>query len=133
MPQSIDAASGVSPIGPVRPAPRTGSGPAEGGRAGFAGTLAKARQVRFSAHAQKRLASRNIRLDSRDLAHLARAADRAEAKGARDSLVLLNDLGLIVNVPSRTVVTALDDHRMQDGVFTDIDSTVIIRDSERQR
>ena len=107
--------------------------PAARGDGDFAGRLTEAtqaRRLRFSAHAQRRLASRDIRLDGRRLDQLARAADRAAAKGATDSLVLLNDLGLIVNLPSRTVVTALDGDRMRDGVFTDIDSTVIIRDDK---
>jgi len=106
--------------------------PATAGGVSFAETLAKAAKpgrLRFSAHARNRLASRNIELDATQLDRLARAADQAAAKGARDSLVLLNDLGLIVNVPSRTVVTALDGERMQNGVFTNIDSTVIIRDT----
>ena len=41
--------------------------------------------------------------------------------------MLMDDLGLIVNVPSRTVVTAMNAGGMEHGVITNIDSTVIIR------
>ena len=127
MAQPIHSVTGSPP-----PAVRPSSRPTDGTGASFAETLAKTTaspKLRFSAHARNRLASRNIELDAGRLAQLARATDQAAAKGARDSLVLLNDLGLIVNVPTRTVVTALDAERMNNGVFTNIDSTVIIRDT----
>ncbi len=93
---------------------------------GFARELTRANQVRFSAHAQRRLASRNLRLDEGQLAGIARATDQAAAKGARDSLLLMDDLALVVNVPNRTVVTALDPTRMQNGIVTGIDATVFV-------
>ena len=94
--------------------------------ADFASALTRARQVRFSAHAQRRLASRNLQLDERQLAGIARATDQADAKGARDSLLLMDDVALVVNVPNRTVVTALDPTRMQNGIVTNIDATVFV-------
>jgi len=133
MPQPNNIQAGVGAIRAALPARPAARGAADGAANGacFAESLAEAasaRQIRFSAHAQQRLTSRDIRLDEHRLDQLARAADQAQAKGARDSLVLLDDLGLILNVPSRTVVTALDADRLRNGVFTNIDSTVIIRD-----
>ena len=81
--------------------------------------------VRFSGHAIERLEQRNISLSEGDLASLAEATDRAAAKGSKDSLVLLRDLALIVNIKNRTVLTALARNDMQDKVVTNIDSTVI--------
>jgi hypothetical protein len=40
--------------------------------------------------------------------------------------MLLGGTALIVNIPNRTVVTALDGASMKDNVFTQIDSAVII-------
>jgi flagellar operon protein len=94
--------------------------------AGFAQELDQARQVRFSAHARRRLASRNLHLSDSQLAGIARATDQAAAKGARDSLLLMDDLALVVNVPNRTVVTAMDPTRMQNGIVTNIDATVFV-------
>ena len=92
----------------------------------FARELVDASQVRFSAHAQRRLASRNLQLSERQLEGIARATDQAAAKGARDSLLVMDELALVVNVPNRTVVTALDPSRMQNGVVTNIDATVFV-------
>jgi flagellar operon protein len=66
-------------------------------------------------------------MDDGKLGRLSQAIDQAAARGARDSLMLMDDLGLIVNVPSRTVVTAMNAGGMEHGVITNIDSTVIIR------
>jgi len=82
--------------------------------------------VRLSQHATRRLASRSIQLTDGDLERLARATDQAAAKGANDSLILMDGLGLIVNVPNRTVVTALDTDRLDQGIVTDIDSTIFV-------
>jgi len=83
-------------------------------------------EVKFSAHATERLAQRKIALSDIELARISRAADTAATKGSRESLFLLDNLGLIVNVKNRTVLTALDPQRMQEGIVTNIDSTVII-------
>jgi len=82
--------------------------------------------VKFSAHAVRRMAQRKIALSDDALARISRAADTAATKGSRESLFLLDNLGLIVNVKNRTVLTALDPQRMQEGIVTNIDSTVII-------
>jgi len=87
--------------------------------------LIEGSKVRFSAHAIKRLQQRRIMLDQKSISCLEQAVERARAKGARDSLVLLEDLVLIVSVENRTVVTAVDGARVKNSVFTNIDSAVI--------
>jgi flagellar operon protein len=82
--------------------------------------------VRFSHHAEQRLQQRGIQLKPEQLAKIGSAIDKAASKGAKDSLMLLNDMALIINVKNRTVVTALDGASMKDNVFTQIDSAVII-------
>jgi flagellar operon protein len=82
--------------------------------------------VKFSQHALQRLSSRNIKLDGSDLAKLSGAVDKAAQKGARDSLILMNDLALVVSVKNRTVITAMDGTNVRDNVFTNIDSAVIV-------
>jgi len=89
-------------------------------------TRATEGSVKFSAHAVQRLNERKIALSEDALARISRATDTAATKGSRESLLLLNNLGLIVNVKNRTVLTALDPQRMQEGIVTNIDSTVII-------
>lgn len=82
--------------------------------------------VRLSQHAELRLRQRGITLQSDQLAKIDSAIDKAAAKGAKESLILLQDMAFIVNVKNRTVVTAMDGKSMKDNVFTQIDSAVIV-------
>lgn len=82
--------------------------------------------VRFSAHAQQRMASRNLRLDPSQEAGVARALDQAASKGARESLLVLDGMSLVVSVPNRTVITAVPHGEAGDAVFTHIDSAVVV-------
>lgn len=84
------------------------------------------KRVQFSAHAQGRLDVRQINLTSNDMAKIESAIDRASQKGATDSLLLMDDLAMIVSVKNRTVVTVVDSDRMKDNVFTNIDSAIIV-------
>ncbi|WP_054958695.1 TIGR02530 family flagellar biosynthesis protein [Paenibacillus dakarensis] len=82
--------------------------------------------LKFSNHAAKRLEQRGIELKGDQLAQIHSAIEKAAAKGSKESLILMNDMALIVNIPNRTVVTAMDNQSMKDNVFTQIDSAVII-------
>lgn len=59
------------------------------------------------------------------MARLQRAVDAADQKGAKDALVLMDDLALLVSISNRTVITAVDQSRRKNGVFTNIDSVVM--------
>jgi flagellar operon protein len=87
--------------------------------------------LRFSAHAEQRLKEMGVELTDAQLEVLRTATDAAQAKGANDSLILMKQLGMIVNIPNRTVVTVLGAERMQSGVVTQIDSTVMVDDPEQ--
>ncbi|HOQ08697.1 MAG TPA: TIGR02530 family flagellar biosynthesis protein [Syntrophomonadaceae bacterium] len=82
--------------------------------------------LKFSQHAQERLKSRHIQLGDEEMQQLQEAVNRARAKGARESLVLMGDLALIVSVKNNTVITAVDGANIRENVFTNIDSAVII-------
>jgi len=83
-------------------------------------------ELKFSAHASSRLKSRNIEMTPDIMGKLEKAVEGAQSKGARDSLILVNkDLAFIVNIPNKTVITAMDGESIKDNVFTNIDSTVI--------
>lgn len=83
-------------------------------------------EVKFSQHALQRLQSRNIKLDQAAMDKLNGAVDKAAQKGAKESLILMNNLALVVSVKNRTVITAMDESSMKDSVFTNIDSAVIV-------
>lgn len=81
-------------------------------------------KVKFSNHALKRLESRNIQLSDSELAKIQNAVEKAESKGAKDSLVMMDKTAFIVNIPNRTVVTAIEVANSNENVFTNIDSVV---------
>lgn len=89
--------------------------------------LANPKQVKVSAHAQKRMQERNINLGSEDWHKINDAINRAEAKGANNSLLIHGELALIVSVKNRTVVSAMDEKSIKEHVFTNIDSAVITK------
>jgi flagellar operon protein len=100
--------------------------------ASFADYLSDAdKKVKFSNHAQKRLEVRSIELDKGSMDRLSTAVDKAQAHGAKESLILMDDLAFIVNVPDRTVVTTVDMNRRKEGVFTQID-TVVFADPNKK-
>ncbi|MGE6227215.1 TIGR02530 family flagellar biosynthesis protein [Paenibacillus chitinolyticus] len=117
----------VGRLYPTPPAPlqRNGGARPTAGRSEF-DQLLQSELVKFSHHAETRLKQRGIQIDNEQLAKLETAIDKAAAKGAKDTLMVLGGTALIVNVPNRTVITALDGAKLQDQVFTQIDSAVII-------
>ncbi|MCM1102767.1 MAG: flagellar protein [Clostridium sp.] len=82
--------------------------------------------LRFSKHAMNRLAERNIRLTDDQLDRLNEGTMKADRKGIKDSLIMVDELAFIVNVSSNTVITAMDNHRTDEQVFTNIDGAVIM-------
>ncbi|MCW2925855.1 MAG: hypothetical protein JWM98_3259 [Thermoleophilia bacterium] len=81
--------------------------------------------IKWSAHALARLKQRGIELTDAQHTRLETAVDKAVAKGAKDSLVLLDDNALVVSAQNRTVITALGTHQARENVYTNIDSAVI--------
>ena len=106
----------------------TGRAAAGGGLPAFSEILQEklAAGVRFSQHAEQRLRARNILLSSEHLSRLNAAVEQAARKGARDSLVLLDNLALVVSVKNRTVITAVDQSSLKNNLFTNIDSAIIV-------
>lgn len=83
--------------------------------------------IKVSGHASKRLLERNISLNQNDMKALSKAMDKADAKGAKDSLMLYKDIAFIASIRNRTLVTAIDPQDSEENVFTNIDSAVIIK------
>ena len=81
--------------------------------------------VRFSKHASIRLDDRNIELSEEQIGRLNEGAQKANAKGINESLVLVDELAFIVNIKNNTVITAMDQSEAKENVFTNIDGAVI--------
>lgn len=90
------------------------------------GELGRTTPVRFSAHAQRRLDSRDVALSGSDRLRLDRAVDELARKGSRESLVLMDRVALVVNVPNRTVITAMPQAEADSSIFTHIDSAMVL-------
>ena len=82
-------------------------------------------ELKFSKHAALRLEDRNISLSDNQMERLNDATKKASEKGIKESLVIVDSLAFIVNIPNNTVVTALDRAESLDNVFTNIDGAVI--------
>ncbi|MFQ5571130.1 MAG: TIGR02530 family flagellar biosynthesis protein [Rhodothermales bacterium] len=116
---------GRPPQGPVTPPEK---------RSEFASHLVRAREqaglettaTRISQHAWQRIRQRGISMTDTEQRALGEAMQQLEAKGARDALLMRTDAAFVVNVPNRTVVTAIDVQEMQQRVFTQIDSAMLV-------
>lgn len=83
-------------------------------------------RLKVSSHAQTRMESRNIEMDAQKWDRVLQGVDRAAQKGAKESLVLCDDIALVVSVKNRTVITAVEQAKLKENVFTNIDSAVIV-------
>ncbi len=82
-------------------------------------------ELKFSKHAAMRLEDRNINLSQNQSERLEAGVQKASEKGIQESLVMVDSLAFIVNVPNKTVVTAMDQGESDKNVFTNIDGAVI--------
>ncbi len=83
-------------------------------------------ELKFSKHAEERLADRDITLTNEQLARLEDGAHKAGAKGIKESLVLMDGMAFIINTKSNTVITAMNQSGAEENIYTNIDGAVII-------
>lgn len=86
----------------------------------------KAQSVQFSKHAAQRVQQRGIEMTDSLLNNLNQAVKKAQAKGAKDVVVIGESGAFIVNVPNNIVVTTMSGAEMKDNIFTNIDSAVLM-------
>ncbi|MEG0370826.1 MAG: TIGR02530 family flagellar biosynthesis protein [Clostridium sp.] len=84
------------------------------------------KSLKFSSHANERLNSRNINLSKSDMNNINKAIDKVKQKGSKEALIIYNDLALIASVQNRTIITAMDKDSLDEKIFTNIDSAIII-------
>lgn len=106
---------------PPASAPRTGPSFAD-----LLDRAAQAPRLTLSAHATQRIAERGIDLSEAARHRIEAALDTLHDKGARDAVLVSQDAAFVVNVPNRTVVTALAPDEMADRVVTQIDSALFL-------
>ncbi|WP_305045778.1 TIGR02530 family flagellar biosynthesis protein [Geoalkalibacter sp.] len=117
------------PVYPVTPPPPVGRQPVKSGGPSFDevlhGQLRGKQELQFSRHALARMESRGIQFGPAELGRIESAVQSVQAKGGRDSLVLLDGNALVVSVKNATVVTVVDQDSLKGNIFTNIDSAVI--------
>lgn len=127
---AVDAATLASQLG--RGSTASSGGLARQSGASFSDALDQAERrsggstgnVTLSGHASLRLRERGIVASSRMIEQVSKATDLLAAKRARESLVVVGQVGFVVHVPSRVVVTAMPLTDSEPQVFTNIDSAV---------
>lgn len=92
----------------------------------MSGAAESTSELKFSKHANMRLEQRDIALSADQSQRLEAGVAKASEKGIKESLVIVDSLAFIVNVPNQTVVTAMDQTESDENVFTNIDGAVII-------
>ena len=115
----------ILPVSPVRPATaqeRIQPATQEAAPAGETFAAALGRKLALSNHAAKRLA--NDTRDPAEAERVHRAVETMAEKGSRTSVVMLDELSLVVSITNRTVITAVDEDREKGGYFTNIDSAI---------
>ena len=121
---------GTPALGLTRPSQRVAAGAVPGGD--FASRLrqtmqsgqGKPRAVAISAHAGARLDARGISVTPHMMERLAQGTDQLARKNARESLIVMGRVGFVMNVPNRTVVTAMPLQGAGAQLFTNIDSAL---------
>lgn len=83
-------------------------------------------ELKFSKHADNRLAERKIHLSENQMQRLYDGTEKAKAKGIKESLVMVDEYAFIVNIRNNIVVTAMNREESNDTVITNIDGAVII-------
>ena len=83
-------------------------------------------ELKFSKHATQRLSDRNISLSEEQLARLQKGAELSNEKGIKESLVLMDDFAFIVNTQNNPVITAMEQEKQGENIFTNIDGAVFV-------
>jgi flagellar operon protein len=82
--------------------------------------------VQFSSHAIKRLEERSLMISQDDINRLNDGVRQLDAKGSKNSLVMVDDTAFVVSVRNKTVITAMDKVNTESNIFTNIDSVAFV-------
>lgn len=83
-------------------------------------------KLKVSKHAERRLAERAIEVSDAEWMRIESKIDEARTKGVKDSLVLLDNVAMIISAKNSTVITAMNRKEAADQIFTNIDGTILL-------
>lgn len=78
----------------------------------------------ISNHAAERL--KGVQFSAEDYNSIGTGLDKAREKGSKNTLMLYKNMAIVASVENNTIITAIDNERAKDNVFTNIDSVVIL-------
>lgn len=84
------------------------------------------KSVVISKHASERLAARSVTLSEAELKRIGEVMDRAQAKGIRDAVIILDDKVLVANIPSKTIVTAAKKGDLGEQIISNINGAIVL-------
>lgn len=79
---------------------------------------------KVSKHAASRLDIINFNED--DMKMIEKGFKLAKEKNSKNTVMLYKDVALIASVENKTLITAVEKDRVQENIFTNIDSVVIL-------
>ena len=121
-----NAVTGVT-TGNIAPQIKNPGNTSEGSFAQALDSEIRKREVDFSAHAIRRLESRQIDIVENDkIDRLNKGVEIAAEKGSEESLSLVDSTAFVVSVKNNKVITTVSADDLKGNIFTNIDSTVII-------
>ena len=82
--------------------------------------------IKFSKHAMDRLNSRNISLTEDEIGRINDGVNKAQSKGVREALIMMDNKVFVASVQNKTIITAVAGEQLKDNVFTNIDGAVIV-------
>ena len=86
--------------------------------------LERERGYKVSKHAEDRLKSVNF--SEADMKNIGKGFEMAKEKGSKNSVLLYKNVALVTSIENKTIITAVDESRAEENVFTNIDSVVIL-------
>lgn len=86
----------------------------------------QSKEIKFSKHAKARMDKREIEINKAEMVKLEEAIDKADKKGVKEALIIMNNQAFIASVKNKTIITAVSNDKLSENVFTNIDGAIII-------
>ncbi len=108
------------------PSTQPTTGPKAFGANEFEKVLEQQNSLQLSKHAATRIRSRELPWSEELEKRISGGMDAAAKKGSQSALILSDDVAVIANIRSKTVVTAMNRTELKEKVFTNIDSAILV-------
>ncbi len=84
------------------------------------------RSVVVSKHAAERLTNRSVTLTEAELKRIGEVMEKAQAKGIRDAVIIIDDKILVANIPNKTIVTAAKKGDLGEHIISNINGAIVL-------